>query len=613
MPARPSPIRGRTAPSRGRRRWSLACLAVLASVAASLPSVASADGTAPTTPAQPVPTPPIPTQPIFVSGPPPGAVKLLDAVNSDEGQIVSLAAITEAHTLLGQARRARTGAVSRYDQSVGQWDAASLRLGAAQAAKLQAEGQVAFVEQALSQLGMAVYTGAATVPGSGLQAEETAEYHAELANVAATTTSGDLNQAQASLATDRSRLRVAQADVDRAGARVGSARAQLLAADTQFALSTRDVSITHKWALQTGTSPLYPTASLLRMEGPLGRAVLAQAREQERLLAASGTATVGPTTTGTTVPSGSEVGSRSSAPPVVAGLNLGVPQAPAVEGPSILGPSLLSDQEVLGWFESTGSQADVTTSIAQLVWDYFQAGRETGVRADIAFAQSIVETGHFGFPRGGQLTRKDNNFAGIGACDSCKTGWHFPSAMAGVLAQERLLQAYSTPVGVGANVSGMAGGVRGCCTTWLALSGTWATNPNYGYEILGIYKEMLDYAIPRTLLGDGLIGQAQFERDELELPAEDARTYALVSQAAQSSPVPLTSSCPGGERAGPSGTGGPTTTISTTTTTVAATTSSTAKAGAGGSNTVALACSSRPSGMPVRSATTSSTTTTATG
>ena len=163
-----------------------------------------------------------------------------------------------------------------------------------------------------------------------------------------------------------------------------------------------------------------------------------------------------------------------------------------------------------------------------------KAGRLTGVRADLAFAQSIVETGHFAFPSKGQLTRKDNNFAGIGACDSCKTGWKFSSAMAGVLAQEQLLQAYATPIGYGSDVSPLAGGVRGCCTTWLALSGVWASNPYYGYEILGIYKEMLDWAIPRQLLQDGLISPASFEQEEAQLPAEDARTYALVAGAISS-------------------------------------------------------------------------------
>jgi hypothetical protein len=138
--------------------------------------------------------------------------------------------------------------------------------------------------------------------------------------------------------------------------------------------------------------------------------------------------------------------------------------------------------------------------------DYLKAGRLTGVRADLAFAQSVVETGYFSFPAGGQDARGYNNFAGIGACDSCKHGWKFPSALAGVLGQELLLDDYaSPPQQTAGGPSGSAPvGVQGCCTTWMALSGVWASNPNYGYEILSVYKMMLDWALQSQLQKAGL-------------------------------------------------------------------------------------------------------------
>ncbi len=61
-----------------------------------------------------------------------------------------------------------------------------------------------------------------------------------------------------------------------------------------------------------------------------------------------------------------------------------------------------------------------------------------GVRGDVAFAQAMVETGAFTSP----LTRH-NNFAGIGACDSCPTGFDFDSPQLGVRAQMQLLHAYA--------------------------------------------------------------------------------------------------------------------------------------------------------------------------
>ena len=51
----------------------------------------------------------------------------------------------------------------------------------------------------------------------------------------------------------------------------------------------------------------------------------------------------------------------------------------------------------------------------ELAQDYIDEGTAAGVRGDIAFAQSILETGSFYFPDGGQLTPQDNNFAGMDA------------------------------------------------------------------------------------------------------------------------------------------------------------------------------------------------------
>ena len=64
------------------------------------------------------------------------------------------------------------------------------------------------------------------------------------------------------------------------------------------------------------------------------------------------------------------------------------------------------------------------------------------MRGDVAFAQSILETGGFANP-GSAAT--DNNFAGIGWCDSCKHGFNFPDAQTGVRAQLQLLRIYVDP------------------------------------------------------------------------------------------------------------------------------------------------------------------------
>jgi hypothetical protein len=175
-------------------------------------------------------------------------------------------------------------------------------------------------------------------------------------------------------------------------------------------------------------------------------------------------------------------------------------------GPTILGPSLLTAFQIEGWFASTGAEPNVTVPMDRLINDYLKAGKFTGVRADIAFAQSVVETGYFSFPTFGQDPRSYNNFAGIGACDSCKRGFRFGSAMGGVIAQQELLNEYAAPSEMASGPGSGAGnlGVAGCCQTWMGLAGVWASAPDYGYAILSVYKLMLDWALRSELQTVGL-------------------------------------------------------------------------------------------------------------
>ena len=181
-----------------------------------------------------------------------------------------------------------------------------------------------------------------------------------------------------------------------------------------------------------------------------------------------------------------------------------VPAAIPPDAPTILGPALVTAAELAAWYSSTGRAADTTVPIARLAADYLSAGRQTGVRGDLAFAQSVIETGYFAFPVGGQLTGTDNNFAGIGACDSCSHGWSFPTALIGVGAQEELLEAYATPGKVATPLIGSVG-VGGCCRTWVALAGRWATSRTYGVAIMTVYKHILDWVISRRLVSAGLV------------------------------------------------------------------------------------------------------------
>jgi len=166
---------------------------------------------------------------------------------------------------------------------------------------------------------------------------------------------------------------------------------------------------------------------------------------------------------------------------------------------SLLGGSALNAGQLAAWYRGEG-YADLTSApIEQLASWYLQAGRQEGVRGDVAFAQAILETGGFSSPDAVDL----NNYAGIGHCDSCSSGWQFPSPNGGVVGQIQLLRIFAT---TSAPPPGAPGPVlpsltvsqqheAGCCPSVESLTGVWATDPTYGSQILSIYQQILDFAL----------------------------------------------------------------------------------------------------------------------
>ena len=124
-----------------------------------------------------------------------------------------------------------------------------------------------------------------------------------------------------------------------------------------------------------------------------------------------------------------------------------------------------------------------------------------GVRGDIAFAQAVLETG--GFANNDSVLA--NNFSGIGHCDTCPSGWVFPSPRLGVRAQIQLLKSYaiagpdySRPL-----VDRRLRGPAGCCEVWGDLTTVWATDPTYGPKVMLIYSDIVAHALARRGAGQG--------------------------------------------------------------------------------------------------------------
>lgn len=167
----------------------------------------------------------------------------------------------------------------------------------------------------------------------------------------------------------------------------------------------------------------------------------------------------------------------------------------------LLGPSRLSAGELAAFVVRSGHEPRATVPIHDLAAMFLEEGAAEGVRGDVAFAQSILETGWFTFPDGGMVRPGDNNFAGVGACDTCERGYTFPSARAGVRAQIQLLRTYAdaeVDAGTFAHAALLPGalglGFRGDVRTWWDLGGRWATGPGYGDRVYAIYRQMVGEA-----------------------------------------------------------------------------------------------------------------------
>jgi len=452
------------------------------------------------------------------AGPPPASAAVVAAVVAAERQITSLGAYSDARVYLTVARGEAKTADRAYGRSVREWEAAKAKEVRAVAVREAAKATVNLYDEALCELGIAEYTGIAVRDNLDLASQEREVDQAELGDVAATDTATGLQIAKNELALSIRRVNQARVVVAVAKTAVAHKTAQLGTAMAQLAASRKALSLARQWVLVPGKAPARPVAALTALEGRVALQVKAErlaalALATRPVLTATGSTiegtgasanastatTTSPTTTTTTTTTPTTttvpVQAQSAAPGVLALIRQAALSGVAASGPSILGPPVLSAGQIEGWFASTGAQANAMVPMTRLVADYVEAGRLTGVRADLAFAQSVVETGYFSFPAGGQLTPKNNNFAGIGACDKCKHGWSFASPMDGIVAQEALLSQYAGLPPVPSLSSIGAGGVNGCCPTWMSLAGVWATNPAYGFEILSVYREMLDWAL----------------------------------------------------------------------------------------------------------------------
>lgn len=161
-----------------------------------------------------------------------------------------------------------------------------------------------------------------------------------------------------------------------------------------------------------------------------------------------------------------------------------------------MGKSQASIEQMRTYIKEVNPQ--VPDSVVKMIPLYIAEGTAEGVRGDIAFAQSCLETGNFTFS-GAAVTLSQNNFCGLDVTKTGMRGNSFKTPAEGIRAQIQHLQAYASidrlknrcvdPRYTYVN--------RGCApyVEWLGIQenpygGGWAAGRSYGYKLRSLLAEL---------------------------------------------------------------------------------------------------------------------------
>ncbi|HQZ17765.1 MAG TPA: glucosaminidase domain-containing protein [Vicinamibacteria bacterium] len=194
-------------------------------------------------------------------------------------------------------------------------------------------------------------------------------------------------------------------------------------------------------------------------------------------------------------------GSNPTSPSPSGGPSAGLPSVP------VMGSARLSASQLVAWFTRRQPQPagiyGATEPVEALAAYFIDEGAREGVAGDVAFVQSIIETGWFRFS--GSVPGWKNNFAGIGAVDgSPGDAASFPDARTGVRAQIQHLRAYADPSATSCTIPPLHAPCvdprfalvtpKGRAPLWNQFGGgVWASSSTYGSDIVARYQEALAF------------------------------------------------------------------------------------------------------------------------
>ncbi|MFA4033067.1 glucosaminidase domain-containing protein [Blautia stercoris] len=163
----------------------------------------------------------------------------------------------------------------------------------------------------------------------------------------------------------------------------------------------------------------------------------------------------------------------------------------------IQGEAVASVQQLREYIKKVNK--NVPQSVLDMIEYYIEEGKAEGIRGDIAFAQSCLETGNFTF-KDSAVTLEQNNFAGLGVTQQGMRGNAFSDAKTGIRAQIQHLKAYANKE----SLNNTCVDVRFSYVTrgtapyveWLGIQenpngGGWASGKNYGNKIIDILNQII--------------------------------------------------------------------------------------------------------------------------
>ena len=170
----------------------------------------------------------------------------------------------------------------------------------------------------------------------------------------------------------------------------------------------------------------------------------------------------------------------------------------------IMGKSSVTEEDMIRYFQASGKvyPADALAkggaeSLETFCRIYIEEAEAEGIRPEVAFAQTMKETGFLQY--GGDASIEQFNFAGLGTTGGGVPGNSYPDVRTGVRAQIQHLKAYATTDVLSQAcvderyeyvIKGSAPYVE-----WLGKNENpegqgWATAEGYGYSIVEMIQKM---------------------------------------------------------------------------------------------------------------------------